>query len=173
MRLDEQLFAALVDFLVILNRQGQEISLRMLTGAKSRLSSKQFKALNDYLRDDYADINLLSGNQFSIFTKGLVGINNIIQQITKHDEHNHDALAIARDHIEYSQLEEAKQVLAKAILEQPARLDLHHELLAIYQSMHDTTGFNRMLAELIQSSVAVPDDWYQLSSYFKRQNNNE
>ena len=42
MQLDEQLYAALVDFLVILNKQGKEISWRMVTGAKSRLSSKQF-----------------------------------------------------------------------------------------------------------------------------------
>lgn len=170
MHLNAQLFAALVDFLVILNRQGPEISRRMVTGAKSRLSSKQFKALNDYLRDD-ADINPLSGNQFSIFTQGLVGINNIIQQITTHDEHKHDPLALARDHIEYSQLEEAKQVLEKAILKQPTRLDLHHDLLAIYKSTRDTSGFNRMLAELIQSGVAIPDEWVQLNYYFKVQNN--
>lgn len=168
--LDEQLFAALVDLLVILNRRGQAISQRMVTGSKSRLSSSQFKALNDYLRDDYVDVNLLLGNQFSVLSKGLVGTINIIHKITTHDERNHDPLALARDYIEYSQLEEAKQVLEEAILEQPTRLDLHHELLAIYKSMRDTTGFNQMLAELIQSGVAVPDEWVQLNYYFKGQN---
>jgi hypothetical protein len=170
MQLDEQLYAALVDFLIILNRQGKEISWRMVTGAKSRLSSKQFTLLIDYLGDDYADTNRLPGNQFSIFTKGLTGINNVIKQIAGPDEHKHDSLTIARDHIEYSQLEEAKQVLEKAILEQPARLDLHHELLAIYKSMRDAAGFNRMLAELAQSGVALPDEWVQLNDYFKGRN---
>jgi hypothetical protein len=170
MQLDEQLYAALVDFLVILNRQGKEISWRMVTGAKSRLSSKQFTVLNNYLSHDDADINLLPGNQFSIFTKGLAGINHIIEQTITHEEPSHDPLAIARDYIEYSQLEEAKHFLEKAVLEQPARLDLHHELLAIYKSMRDAAGFKRMLAELTQSGFAVPDEWVQLNDYFKGQN---
>jgi len=170
MQLDEQLNAALVDFLVILNRQGKEISWRMVTGAKSRLSSKQFAVLYDYLKDDHANINLLPGNQFSIFTKGLTGTDHIIEQITTPDEHSHDPLAIARDYIEYSQLEEAKRFLEKAVLEQPARLDLHHELLTIYKSMRDSAGFNRMHAELTRSGVAMPDEWVYLNDYFKGHN---
>jgi hypothetical protein len=167
MDLNEQLFAALVDFLVILNRQGREISRRMVMGAKSHLNSAQFKILNDYLRDDYLDVQPLSGNQFSILTKGLIGVSDIIQHITSPDEHQHDPLDLALDYIQYSQLDEAQQVLEKAILEQPARLDLHHELLAIYKSTHNTAGFNQMLAELVQSGIAVPDEWSQLNSYFK------
>jgi len=127
--------------------------------------------LKDYLSDDDADANLLPGNQFAIFTQGLIGTNIIIQQVSTTDEVSHDPLLIARDHIEFSQLEEAKQVLEKAILEHPARLDCHHELLDIYKCTRDTTGFNRMLAELIRAGVALPVEWDQLNAYFKGQNN--
>ena len=171
MHLDDQLFAALVDFLFILNKQGQEISWRMVTGAKSRLSPSQFNVLKDYLSDDDADAKLLPGNQFAIFTQGLIGTNTIIQQVSTTDEVSHDPLLIARDHIEFSQLEEAKQVLEKAILEHPARLDCHHELLDIFKCTRDTTGFKQMLAELTQAGVALPDGWGQLNDYFKGQNN--
>lgn len=169
MQLDDQLFAALIDFLVILNKQGSAISWRMVNGAKSRLSEQQFDLLNDYLNNSNAQAHQLPGNQFSIFTRGLSGSDQLISQTAKADTpiNEHDPLVIARDHIEYSQLDEAKQVLEKAILEQPTRLDLHYELLTIYQSMRDTGGFNSMLAKLTQSGVAIPDEWEHLSGYFE------
>ena len=170
--LNEQLFAALVDFLIILNKRGQNISWRMLMGAKSHLSPDQSKALKDYLKDDNANISLLSGNQYTIFTKGLLGLDQIIQKVKTDDEYAHDPLDIARDYIEYSQLEEAEQVLEKAILEQPTRLALHHELLALYQSTRNLTGFNQMLAELTLAGVAMTDEWKQLNNYFKEQAEN-
>ena len=167
--LNEQLFAALADFLIILNKRGQNISSRMIMGAKSRLNPDQSKALKNYLKDADANISLLSGNQYSIFTKGLLGLDKIIQQIKTDDEYGHDPLDLARDYIEYSQLEEAEQVLEKAILEQPTRLALHHELLALYQSTRNLTGFNQMLAELTLAGVAMTDEWKQLNNYFKAQ----
>lgn len=173
MQLDDQLFAALVDFLVVLNKQGTEISWRMLTGAKSRLSPQQFDEINGFLSHPDADINQLSGNQYSIFTKGLAGVSVLIDHANDAVEDEHDPLMLARDHIEYSQLDEAKQVLERAILEQPDRLDLHHELLTIYKSMRDSSGFYQMLTELIQSGVSVPDEWDELMSYFEGQNNDE
>lgn len=175
MQLDDQLFAALVDFLVILNGGGQLIGWRMVTGAKSRLSNQQFKILKDYLSNADARNSQLLGNQFSVFTQGLLGTDLIISQTADHNTstNNHDPLMLARDHIEYSQLDEAKGVLEKAILEQPTRLDLHHELLTIYKSMRDTSGFNKMFAKLVHAGVAIPDGWNQLKGYFEGQDNNE
>lgn len=170
--LNEQLFAAIVDFLIVLNKRGQAISWRVLIGAKSQLSSDQFQLLKGYLKGDYGDINLLPGNQYSIFSKGLLGLNKMVQQIEQQrEESGYDPLELARDHIEYSQLEEAKQVLEKAVLEQPARSELHHELLALYQSTRDSTGFNQMLTELTQSGFTITDEWMQLNDYFKGRNN--
>lgn len=171
--LNEQLFAAIVDFMIVLNKRGQEISWRMLMGAKPRLSPEQFKTLNDYLKDDFADATLLLGNQYSILTKGLVGINTLVQQNETRKVQGFDPLEIARDHIEYSQLEEAKQVLEKAILQQPTRQDLHHELLELYKLTLDSRGFYKMLAEIAQSGVDTTAGWSQLDTYFKGQNNNE
>jgi hypothetical protein len=128
--------------------------------------------LKNYLKDDSADATLLVGNQYSLFTKGLVGINTLVQQIETINAHGHDPLEIARDHIEYSQLEEAKQVLEKAILKQPTRQDLHHELLELYQSTLDSAGFYKMLAEITQSGVDTTGGWNQLDNYFKGRNNN-
>lgn len=170
--LNEQLFAAIVDFLITLNKKGQAISWRIIMGTKSRLTSDQFNQLKNYLKDNNADINLLAGNQYSVFSRGFLGDNKMIDQIERQDKAAYDPLEIARDHIEYSQLKQAKQVLEKAILEQPTRRDLHYELLALYRSTRDSTGFNMMLAELIQSGVDIIDEWNQLNIYFKGLNGN-
>jgi len=168
--LNEQLFAAIADFLFVLNKRGQAISWRILIGAKSRLNTDQFDVLKNYLKDEYADVNLLSGNRYSIFTRGLLGVNDMVKPFKKPDQPVYDPLELARDHIEYSQLEEAKQVLEEAILEQPTRLDIHHELLVLYQSTRDSAGFNQMLSELTQLGVDMIDEWAQLDNYFKGRN---
>lgn len=171
--MSEQLFAAIVDFLVILNKRGEAISWRVVIGAKSQLSSDQFNLLKNYLKNDESEAHLLPGNQYSIFSKGLLGVNKIVKQIDHPDElMDYDPLDLARDHIEYSQLEEAKQVLEKAVMNHPERVELQQELLAVYQSTRDSIGFNRMLAELSQSGINMTDEWVQLNDYFKGRNNN-
>jgi hypothetical protein len=170
--LNEPLFAAIVDFLVILNKRGKAISWRILAGSKPRLQTDQFTVIKNYLKDENADVFLLAGNQYSIFTKGILGTNNMISYVEKQDKPDHDPLDIARDHIEYFQLEEAKDVLEKALFKQPARLELHHELLALYRSTRDAERFNKMLNQLPQSDFDITDEWNQLNNLFKGQNGN-
>jgi hypothetical protein len=169
--LGEQLYAALVDLLIILNKQGQAISWRMVLGTKSRLTPEQFQELKDYLKGNQASTSRLTGNQYSIFSKGLVGVNKMIQQI-ENEVKEDDPLMIALDHIEYSQLDEAKTVLEEAILVQPERLDLHQELFDLYKLTGDSNRFHQLLANLTRLGVSMTDDWNQLNNYFKGQNNN-
>lgn len=171
--LSDQLFAAIVDFLVILNKRGEAISWRVVIGAKSQLSPDQFYLLKNHLKNDESDVHLLPGNQHSIFTKGLLGVNKIVSQVESPNEAaGYDPLDLARDHVEYSQLEEAKQVLEKAVVDDPARIELQHELLVLYQSTRDAIGFNRMFAELTRLEINMADEWVQLYDYFKGRNNN-
>lgn len=163
--LQEQLFAALVDLLVVLNRRGQAISRRMIIGAKSKLSEEQYKILQKFMTEDF-DIALLPGNQYSIFTKGLVGARNLVQQIEASDAPEHDPLVLAHDYIEYSQLDEAKVVLEKALVNQPQRLELHQCLLELYKSTLDTSGFTTMFNILLGLDVVMPNDWNTLQAFF-------
>lgn len=168
--LQEQLFAALVDLLVVLNRRGKAISRRMIIGTQSKLSRKQYKMLQEFMTGDF-DVALLTGNQYSVFTKGLVGTKNLLQQIETSDKQEHDPLELAHDYIEYSQLDEAKDVLEKAILNQPQRLELHQCLLELYKSTRDTSGFVTMLNILAGLDVAMPDDWRTLQAFFNERRN--
>ena len=169
--LNAQLFGAIVDFLVILNQQGSAISWRVVLGAKSCLSAEQFETLKSYLKSEHTDASLLIGNQYSVFTKGLVGVNRMVSQIEIETEEN-DPLIIALDHIQYFQLDEAKQVLEEAILVNPERQDLRQELCELYQSTGDSNRFYQMLAKLARLGIELTDDWNQLNNYFKGQNHN-
>ena len=168
--LNEPLFAAIVDFLIVLNQQGQAISWRVVLGTKSRLKAEQFQELKTYLKNTNANANLLQGNQYSVFSKGLVGGCKMIQQL-ENDALENDPLVIAIDHIQYCQLDEAKTVLEDAILADPERDDLRLELCDLYKSTRDSSRFHQMLAKLTRLGVNVTDDWNQLNNYFKGQNN--
>jgi hypothetical protein len=170
--LNEQLFAAIVDFLVILNRRGNAISQRMVIGSRSRLKPWQLRILKSYLLDPNYDANLLSGNQYSIFTKGMLGASNLIMMPKNHYESSYDPLELAYDHIEYSQLEQAKQVLEEGILNDPDRLVLHNELLMLYQSTGDVAGFKQMYSKLTQLGFPIPEKWAGLTTYFEKASSN-
>ena len=130
--LGEQLYAALVDLLIILNKQGQAISWRMVLGTKSQLTAEQFQELKGYLKGNQVSTSRLKGNQYSVFSKGLVAVNKMIWQI-ENEVKEDDPLMIALDYIEYSQMDEAKAVLQEAILLQPEKMALHHELFDLYK----------------------------------------
>lgn len=168
--LQEQLFAALVDLLVILNRRGKAISRRMIIGTKSKLSQEQYKILLEFLVKDL-DATLLPGNEYSVFTKGLVGTRNLLQRIETPDEQKHDPLDLAYDYIEYSQLDEAIDILEKAIINQPQRLELHQCLLELYKSTLDTSRFMKMFHIIAGLDVVMPDDWDTLQAFFNEHKN--
>ena len=165
-QLTEPLFAALVDFLIILNHRGQAISRKMVSGARSRLTPAQQAILNAALADPDKDMSLLPGNRFSVLSKGLEGTITVIEKIAESDFSNHDPLQLAEDAIEYCQLDEAMDILENAIREQPDRLPLHHALLSLYQSIHERPRFEKMATELTAQGV-LPDDWDRLKDYFE------
>jgi len=168
--LPEQLFAALVDLLVILNKRGKAISQRLIMGTKSKLSDEQYKMLHKFMTEDF-DVALLTGNQYSVFTKGLIGTGNLLQQNETPDKQAHDPLDLAHDYIEYSQLDEAKGILEKAIIDQPERLELHQCLLELYKSTLDTAGFMTMYHILAGLDVDMPDEWTALQAFLNEHKN--
>jgi hypothetical protein len=168
--LQEQLFAALVDLLVVLNRQGKAISQRMIIGTKSKLSAEQYNILQKFMAEDF-DVALLAGNQYSVFTKGLIGTRNLVQQIETSEKQTHDPLELAYDYIEYSQLAEAKDILEKAIINQPQRLELHQCLLELYKATLDTSGFIKMFNIVDGLGVSIPNEWNALQAFFDERKN--
>lgn len=171
--LSEQLFAALVDFLVVLDRRGTKISRRMIIGTRSKLSREQYKSLQAFMVNEM-DISALAGNQYSIFTKGLIGTQDLVQQVASAStKQAYDPLNLARDYIEYSQLAEARDVLEKAIVNEPHRLELHQSLLELYKSTQDVSGLKKMVDIFADLNIAMPDDWNELMTLFMSSSNEQ
>lgn len=166
--LDEQLFGALVDLLVVLNKNGLALGRRMITGSKSRLPENKYQALVSHLESNANSDDLLPPSPYSVFAKGLQSTIKLLQLDENSSEEKPDALALARDYIEYSQLDDAIQVLKQAVLEQPERSELHDELLSLFRSTRDQTGFKRTFNELSGNNVSLPPQWEQLNDFFNK-----
>ncbi|MGJ0486807.1 MAG: type IV pilus assembly protein FimV [Methylomicrobium sp.] len=165
--LNEQLFAALVDLLIILNKSGHKLSERMIFGSRSRLTDSQFQALSHFLKNEGAAVESLPYNRFSLFTKGVRSCSMLVQVVEGARETEHDPLQLARDYVEFSQLDEAVRILEQAILVRPERPELHTELLSLYRSTLDRAGFKRIYQKLVGQGANLPPEWAQLHDFLK------
>ena len=166
--LDEPLFAALVDLLIVLNHRGKAISRRMVLGSKKSLNAEQLAELSTVLTDPDADVFLLAGNRYSIFSKGLEGAVTLVQKTADTLDSHYDPLQLAADAVEYCQLNEAMTILENAIREQPAQLSWQEALLELYRSAGERSRFDDMAVELADEGVMLPESWRELKEYFER-----
>lgn len=164
--LGDDLFAALADFLIVLEGRGAGISRRMVRGAKSKLQSIQYLELEKALKLDAADIKLLKGNVHSVFTQGLIGVTMLIEKEAQAHGHEHDPLDLARDYIAYSQLDTAMETLEEAILVDFGRQELHDDLLELYRLTQSKDRFLKMHDTLKAHVENIPDDWNELKGFF-------
>jgi hypothetical protein len=172
-RLDEPLFGALVDLLTILRGKGLALSKRMVLASKSRLTEKQLSLLLNHVGKKDSDLNLLPGSRFSVLTRGVLSVTTLLQHHEDRVENVQDPLTLAMDCIEFSQLDSAAQILEQAILSQPERMALHYELLSLYRSTRNITGFNRMYETLTGKEITLPIEWQQLCDFFMQLSSDE
>ncbi|WP_341325539.1 hypothetical protein [Methylotuvimicrobium sp. KM2] len=162
----EALFAALVDFLIVLDSRGRAIARRMILGSRSKLTSSQRDILMAAINEDYEFVAKLPSNRFSLLTEGTLGCTQVIEKMSSSDSGARDPLQLAQDAVEYSQLSEAMAILEQAMTEQPERIDLQDALLELYRSTHDHSRFARAFAALRQQNTNMPAAWIALNDYF-------
>lgn len=146
--LADPLYAALVDFFIVLNKRGRAISRRMLGGSLAKLPARQGALLKAALTEEMNDVSLLEGNRYSLFCRGLSGTVKLIEKLDEQKINNLDPLKLARDAVEYCQLEEAMLILESAIEEQPQPPEVHQLLLELYESTQNQTRFESVLTRL-------------------------
>ncbi len=163
----EQLYAALVDLLCILDGKGRALSQRMISATQSQLTSQQFATLCNAIKKQ--DISLLSENKYSLLTKGLVGTDRqLIEQSIESTVH--DPLIIARDYIEFSQLDAAIETLENSILKSPNREELQTELLQLYKVTNNSDSFTTTHLLLKKKEMTLSHEWQNLAEYFSQKN---
>ncbi|MCQ8102642.1 hypothetical protein NP590_00885 [Methylomonas sp. SURF-2] len=159
--LPEPLFAALLDLLIVLDQKGRDLSLRLLWGSRSLLNEEQQACLKNLVqgRQD------MRGSRFSVFTKGVVGVSSLLE--TKRQvQSQHDYLGLAADFIEYSQLEEAMDILEQGLEQTPDRQDFQALLLELYKSTESSERFQKQYDWMLESGEPLIDQWQQLAVFF-------
>ncbi len=161
------LYAALADFFVALKDAGIAIKKRVLSGVSNKLSADSRQNLQVGIND----YRLVKGNPYSVLTSGVMNdLAMVIQSDGAHTGLVHDPLQIARDFIEYSQLEQAQKVLEEAVLSTPERADIHNDLLELYRLTNNNDGFDKLYLALDEIHHPMKDQWNDLKAYFDKKN---
>jgi hypothetical protein len=167
--LSDHLYGAMVDLFSVLNGHADDFCGRLLDKVLPKLNASHAYLLNQYLYDKDILTLYMVQNSFAVMGKGLLGNIQLISKLadnTMHDERLQDALILARDYIDYSQFQEAKEVLESAILETPMRKELHLDFLELCKSLQDVGAFLAMQTKLAEKGNAFPELWVELQDYF-------
>lgn len=159
--LPEPLYAALADLLIVLDQKGKDLSRRLILGSRSRLDAKQLAILKSGIQD----LQPVQGNRYSLFTKGLVGVSQLLE-VTRQAQAQRDVLELAHDFIEYSQLDEAMTTLEQGLEQAPNRRDLQALLLELYKSTDNSGRFQRCYDKIGKSGEPLMNEWQQLAVFF-------
>jgi len=132
------LFQALLSFFWSLNGYGAALKKNMLLATQNELKPEQLAILEVIFNCDKSDFNQkIAINHFDVPSDFNSPVTSLM---TRHEADSvaRDPLIEAQEHIEYSQLDEAKLLLEQAIIKYPQRHDLHQELMGLYQSCRDS-----------------------------------
>ena len=164
--LGDELFAALIDFLVILKGKGLQVGHRMVNGAKPKLAPEDYLALKHILGLPEDEVQWVEGNLYSIFTQGFIGCSVLIHKEATTRLSNHDPLMIARDYVAYSQLDMAMKTLEKAVEEDFEKIEFHQELLELYRLTRSKEQFFKMYQSIENHPKSRPPAWDKLKAFF-------
>ncbi len=162
----EGTYGALLDLFITLGEKGLLIRRRMLLRAKPLLTDEQFQALALRLDTGISAADPMPPSPNSVLSKGLTGIRQLVVRIHDDEGRQRDPLDEAIEYLEYSQIDKAKEILEKAVLADPSRKDLQHNLLTIYRASNDQEGFSAMQDKLRNLETPVSDEWKKLAQYF-------
>ena len=161
-------YGALLDLFITLSDKGLHLRNRMLRSAKEILDPYRYQALSGVLQQGIKDTDRMPLAPNSVFSKGLTGCNQLVQRIESRESRKLDPLQMARDHIEYGQIDEAREILEQALLTDTGSIELHHELLEIYRCTCDKTRFSAMRQNLREVNNPAEDAWSSLEQAFEK-----
>ena len=160
---EERLYGALQDLFIALDGRGRGLQKRLLEGAKTNLSREHSDLLMRCLDDDTVTSADLPHCIFSVLNRGVVGTQKLVEIVPDAPlGKTIDPIEEAQTCIVYSQIDEARLILEKAILKEPGRLEIHKDLLEIYQSTRDRKNFKSMRHRLSNLENPHPQPWEEV-----------
>lgn len=163
------LYAALLDLFIVLGQKGRELRSRLLNGARHCLRKDGYARLDHWLRSGLAPHwNELPLVNRSVLTPGITGLLDLVRVSVDILDGSRDPLVEAREHIEYSQLDQAQTVLEEALFCEPHRTDLQTELLLLYRATGDLDRLSRTREKLQQIADSLPAIWDDCERHLRK-----
>lgn len=159
----DRLYAALVDLFIALGTRGAHLRRRMTELAKPDLPPEHYLTLRGAYTEGLSNMAIIPG---SVLCRGIEGHVHLTRAAGEKSADTRDPLQEAREYMEYSQVDEARELLERAVLDQPYRPELILELLDIYRSTRDEANFTKMSLQLADAGIDVPDEWLALAEHF-------
>lgn len=163
---NDQLFAALLDLLMVLAGRGQALAYRMVFGCRTALTDAQLSSLKTYLQQSKPIKQ--ATNPYAVLASGQQGTNCLVQY-SQQTQIKYDPIQLAFDYIEYSQLEEAMTVLESGVHQLPDRKDIQELLLEIYKSTQSRDRFLVMYLTLNPQILNQVVNWDSVKKHFDAQ----
>lgn len=161
-RLSDQLYAALLDLLIVLQGKGKSIGRRMIDGCRHQLSEQQLFVLTT---ERFSDLEQ-HVNPYCLFTSGRQGQGELVE-FQRQTDRQYDVLSLANDFIEFSQLDQAMDVLEDGVIANPERQDLQEALLQLYKSTRNRERFINFFQKINVLSMRISDDWRLAAKFLK------
>lgn len=152
------LCAALIDLNLALGSRGHALRLRLLEGARSKLDAQHYRFLADRLETGVQQNDVMLLRLCTRLCRGILGETQLLTATQAHAS-DRDPLLEAREFLEYSDIAKAQEVLETAIVADPARAELHYDLLEIYSSTRDRNRFIRTLRSIPDAHNPLYEVW--------------
>ncbi len=164
----ERIYAAVLDLFIVLDDIGEPLKNRLLKQIKPRISASLHQKLLEMKQGTGVFSGITPNSAYSVMSNGVVGLKKLIDvSASKRSESQLDPLVEAQACLEYSQVDEAREILEQAILQMPERQELHLDLLDIYRTTQDSENFRAMFEQLNAVGNAFSDTWNELAELFK------
>lgn len=162
-QLGEPLYASLLDLLIVLQTKGWQLRQRLISGCRARLDPSRF----DLFVGAVDHPERLPTSRYCLFTTGLIGCTELVRINDQAQAAAQiDFLDLANDYIEYSQLEEAMDILETGLATQPQRRDLQVALLELYKSTDNRARYHQQTGHFRDSGEPLTEEWQALGIYF-------
>lgn len=157
-------YGALVDLFIALGARGLLLRYRMLDATKHLLDRGQYQALLRALDNGLHAADAIPIASASMLGRGTRGGRHLVERLDRQAATLLDPLDEARSYLEYGQIQEARELLEAALLSEPWRVDLHRDLLEIYQASQDLDSLLVMWSRLDVARDPVSDLWAETTA---------
>lgn len=153
------LFGAMVDLFLALGAKGRNLRSAMLGLAASHLAEEDLAYLHSHLEHGLSSREMLPFGVRSVLDRGFVGVRDMVRREKAHGPDAADPLKEAISLLNDGDVDAARELLEKTLLDDPGSPLIEAELLEIYRRSNDGVRMHAMRDRLLENGVDLSPAW--------------